>query len=449
MIAETADDSSAATRSSSKASPGVAVVFSGSGAVFLPRVLDGEPLVVGRVGALGSLLSDDRLSRHHARITRSADGWTVEDLDSRNGTFVDGVRVQREVRVPSLRVVRMAGTLLVPCDDASTALPPSVEGETVMGAALRRAMASVARAAGANETFVVHGETGTGKELAARWFHKLGPNARGPFVAVNCAALPEGLAERLLFGAKRGAYSGATADAAGNLQAADRGVLFLDEAGDLDLGVQAKLLRVLETREVVPLGASHGTPVDVRVCLATHEDLRTEVAAGRFRADLYHRIAPPEVMLPPLRARLDEIAQHVVREVAHVSPGLKVPAQLVEACLLRHWPGNVRELRRNLRIAAGHAAAEGSDGVRLEHLPANAGQPIVESGSPAASDAEAERPRRAYVRWSETISREDIQRALSAHGGNVSLAARSLRMQRSQLYREMARLGVNPEDARD
>jgi transcriptional regulator with GAF, ATPase, and Fis domain len=445
MLAETADGPQESRRTGSAGRPGLIIVFSGTAPLFVPLVLDGRPLLVGRDSPIGILVRDDRLSRQHARIGRSADGWVVEDLASRNGTFVDGVRVQGEVRVPSLRVVRVADTLMVPCDDADSAQPPTVEGDVILGSALREAMAAVARAASANETLVVRGETGTGKELAARRFHEAGPNARGPFVAVNCAAVPEGLAERLLFGAKRGAYSGATADAEGNVQAADRGVLFLDEAGDLDLTVQAKLLRVLETREVVPLGASHGARVDVRVCLASHKDLREEVAAGRFRADLYHRIVPPEVVLPPLRDRVDEIAQHVAHEIGRASPSSKAQARLVEACILRHWPGNVRELRRQLRHAAGHAAAHGSEVVRASDLSGTAGQPIV--AAPKTADAPA--ARRPYVRWSKEIGREDLEAALRAHDGNVSLAARSLGMQRSQLYREMTRLGVDPTHARE
>jgi transcriptional regulator with GAF, ATPase, and Fis domain len=305
----------------------------------------------------------------------------------------------------------------------------------VVGAALGEALDTVGRAASASETLLIRGETGTGKELAARRFHELGPNARGPFVAVNCAAIPAGLAERLLLGAKRGAYSGATADAEGHLRAADRGVLFLDEAGDLDLLVQAKLLRVLETKEVVPLGASHGARVEVRVCMATHKDLRGEVAAGRFRRDLYHRVAPPEVVLPALRARLDEIAHHVVDEAGRAS-GLKPQARLVEACLLRVWPGNVRELRKHVHHAAVHAAAQGESRVRLEDLSEGAGQPIEAAAPPSRA------PARKYVQWSKELTREDVEKALREHGGKIASTARSLGMQRSQLYREMARLGI-------
>jgi transcriptional regulator with GAF, ATPase, and Fis domain len=214
-------------------------------------------------------------------------------------------------------------------------------------------------------------------------------------------------------------------------------VLFLDEGGELDLGVQAKLLRVLETREVVPLGASHGQRVDVRICVATHRDLRRAVADGKFRADLYHRIAPPEIVLPPVRERLDEITLHVVEEIAQVSSTLRAHAKLVEACLVRFWPGNVRELRKQVRDAAVRADAESSARVRVEHLSPTAGLPF-EASPPSNEPA----PGRAYVRWGESVTREEIERALAEQHGNVADAARVLGMQRTQMYREMARWSI-------
>ena len=214
-------------------------------------------------------------------------------------------------------------------------------------------------------------------------------------------------------------------------------MLFLDEGGELDLQVQAKLLRVIETREVVALGATHGTQLAVRICVATHVQLRRAVSEGRFRADLYHRIAPPEVTLPAMRDRLDEMAQHVVAEIAAVQPGLAPQAKLVEACMLRPWPGNVRELRRQIRDAASRAVAEHADRVRPEHLSPSAGQPLGPASSrPPAAAAPGVRP---YVRHAQELTREAVEKALVEHDGNVSRAARSLGLQRTQLYREIAR----------
>jgi DNA-binding NtrC family response regulator len=454
------DDTAEGTRPSlaenRRAQPGIVVLFSSGKRMCMPLALRGNSITLGRMpGTAGILLPDDRLSRLHAEITRTDDGWAVRDAGSRNGTFVDGEPVIDVAHVRAPRVIRLADTIILPIDDIAS-FDSFESGGTdpgpIVGWRLRQALDAIAQAAAADQTLVIQGESGTGKELAARAFHAAGPHARGPFVAVNCAAIPEGLAERLLFGAKRGAYSGASADATGHLQAAHGGVLFLDEVGDLDLQVQAKLLRVLETRDVVPLGASAGQRVDVRVCVATHRNLRAAVADGRFRADLYYRLAPPEVTMPPLRERLDEIPGHVTSEIASVSPALGAHARLVEACFLRRWPGNVRELRKEIHHAATRALAEGSNRVRFEHLSAAAGLTLVadaapEIPAPAATAVspplapEADR-KRSYVRWSQSVTREQVESALAQSGGKVAEAARSLGMHRSQLYREMARWSV-------
>jgi transcriptional regulator of acetoin/glycerol metabolism len=429
---------------SRRARPGVLIVFSGAAPTFLALPMTAKGVAIGRDPSDGALLPDERLSRRHATVEYSpAQGWTVRDLGSRNGTFVDGQRLHGSATFPTApKVIRAADTLLVACPDL-TALPTALrDGDIVVGTRLAAALATVARAAQSSPTLLLRGESGTGKENASRHFHALGPNRSGPFVAVNCAAIPEGLAERLLFGARRGAYSGAAADSEGHVQAAHGGVLLLDEGGELGLDVQSKLLRVLETREVVPLGASHGQRVDFRICVATHRDLREAVSEGRFRADLYHRIAPPEVVLPPLRERLDEIAEHVAAEVADVGPSLRPHSKLVEACMLRAWPGNVRELRKEVRYAAVQAQSESADRVRVEHLSPTAGRPFEASAGAGAGEVPPKRKGRAYVRWSEAIGRERIEQALKEHGGNVALAARALGMQRTQMYREMERWSI-------
>jgi transcriptional regulator with PAS, ATPase and Fis domain len=436
MLADTADATRDTTRHGAQARPGLIVAFSGTSAMSVVLAVDGEPLVIGRAGQAGSLLPDDRLSRSHCSIAASAAGWIVRDLGSRNGTFVDGEEIKGEVVVPSPRIIRAADTIVLPRLDVSTFHPTTTDHGVVVGMAMRDALSAVDRAATGSETLLIAGESGTGKELAAHRFHQRGPNASGPFVAVNCATVPQGLAERLLFGAKKGAYSGATADVIGHVRAADGGVLFLDEVGELDLQVQAKLLRVIETREVVALGATQGTHVAVRICVATHVQLRRAVSEGRFRADLYHRIAPPEVTLPALRDRLDEMAHHIVGEIAAAAPAPPPQARLVEACMLRPWPGNVRELRRQIRDAASRAVAESADRVRPEHLSPSAGQPLGPPSSRPAKTAPSVRP---YVRHAQELTREVVERALAEHDGNVSRAAKSLGLQRTQLYREIAR----------
>jgi DNA-binding NtrC family response regulator len=465
MRDETADGERPTAGAKQNVQPGLLVVSSAEASTCLALPLFATELILGRApGTAGILLPDNRLSRNHAAIARTDAGWTIRDLGSRNGTFINGEAVSglRTIAHGDLRVLRLADTLVLPVNDVSAVV--SIDSRSradgcVVGWRLHQALSDVAQAAATSQTLVIQGESGTGKELAARTFHEMGPHASGPLVAVNCAAIPEGLAERLLFGTKRGAYSGAAADAMGYLQAANGGVLFLDEVGDLGRHVQAKLLRALETREVVPLGASAGQQIDVRVCVATHRDLRSAVADGAFRADLYYRLAPPEVTLPPLRERLDEIPRHVRSEIASVSPSLAAHVLLLEACMLRAWPGNIRELRKEIRHAATRAMAAGSDRVRVEHLSATAGfaftgsapiaagaiASVIGTGSASGNDKENESAqKRRYVKWSETLTRDQIASALTDAGENVASAARSLGMSRSQLYREMARWSLRP-----
>ena len=391
MRDETAQGSEDGTDSERGSRTGVVAVFSGGAAVSLPFPVSNKPLVLGRSAAgTGIRLPDDRLSRNHATITVTAGGWEIRDDGSRNGTFVDGERIDGRVVLASKpRVIRLADTLLVPIADLKDVLAddlvPRADG-MVVSWTLRRALDAVGHAAISSASLFLRGESGAGKELAAREYHAKGPNAKGPFVAVNCATIPAGVAERLLFGAKRGAYTGATADAVGHLQAADGGVLFLDEVAELELTVQAKLLRALESKEVAPLGSSTPERIDVRVVAATHRDLRTAVAEKRFRADLYYRLAPPEVILPPLRARTEEIPRHVLAAILRVSGSLAPHVKLVESCMLRHWPGNVRELRNEIKHAAVRAHDEGADRVRLEHLSRDAGAEL-QSGSRARPPA--------------------------------------------------------------
>jgi transcriptional regulator of acetoin/glycerol metabolism len=425
---ETIDDVTASARAREKRSePGAVVVFGGGAPA--ARVL---PLLDGAVElGRGAGLDDELASRRHARVSREGGQWRVADLGSRNGTFLDGEVVpQGGALAAAGGVVRIGRTLVLLVDDARPfAGGIDGRGERVIGPTLRRAWDEIARAAAAGDTLLVTGETGTGKELAARAFHEAGGRGGAPFVAVNCAAIPEGVAERLLFGAKKGAYSGATADAEGYFRAADRGTLFLDELAELDPAVQGKLLRVLETREVTPLGASQGTRVDVRVVAATTADMRAAVADGKFRRDLYFRIGKPEVQLPPLRARREEIPWLVAHMLRGIGDGLTADGLLVEACLLRPWPGNVRELLGAVRRAAHAARAARRTVVEAGDLEASAGAAL--EGGVAGDESPRREPGRA-----------EVEAALRDARGNVTGAAKRLGLHRNQLRRW---LGKNPD----
>jgi transcriptional regulator of acetoin/glycerol metabolism len=401
----------------------------------LPR----QGLEFGRELPRGLFEADDRVSRMHARVERRDGAFTLEDLGSRNGTFLNGERVTEKVPLKPGGLIRIGRSLMWLVEDVSPFVRPKIErdegGGPFVGARLTRAFAELAQASKGGDPICLRGESGAGKELAARAFHaaKFGTQSTRPFVAVNCAAIPEGLAERLLFGARRGAYSGATHDAEGYVQAADGGTLFLDEIADLDPLVQAKLLRVLETREVLQLGASKPRAVDIQVCVASHKSLREEVTQGRFREDLYFRVGRPEVFVPPLRERLDEIPWLVQRELRTIAPDLSASVNFIESCALRHWPGNVREFLREVRRAARQACDGATDVVEVQHLADDAGHGF-EVPPPSAS----ERPR------AKMPSDEQIESALTENGGNVRGTARALGMHRNQLRRWLDKRAGRP-----
>jgi transcriptional regulator with GAF, ATPase, and Fis domain len=419
--------------------PGALIIFSG-GPLVRAHALDHKELTLGRDLPEGAPLADDWLSRRHATVRRAADRWAVRDLESRNGTFVGGERVQGEVEVDGEPVVRIGRTVLLLLHDVrpfQSGGAPIGDGGMIAGATLARALDRVARAARLGNSVLLTGESGSGKEVAARMFHRAGPNPDGPFVAVNCAAIPEGIAERLLFGARKGAYSGAS-DAAGYLEAASGGTLFLDEIGELAPAVQAKLLRALEAHEIQALGDTRPRAIDLRLVAATNRDLRVAVTTGRMREDLYYRLGKREVRLPPLRARREDIPWLVTGELARLDAGLVSHAQLVEECCLRPWPGNIRELLAAVRQAGEDAVADGASIVLADHLMSGAGlairDPALAPPPPAAIPP-------ARKRGGPMPTREDIESALRTHG-SMAATARALGVHRTHLYRMVRRLGI-------
>ncbi|MCL4223255.1 MAG: sigma 54-interacting transcriptional regulator [Myxococcales bacterium] len=437
----TAPDSQWSGVGDDEPAPGLLVVWSGDAPALQPFRLPPAGLVLGR-----ELLADgrdDRISRLHARVRPGAAGFSVTDLGSRNGTHVAGRQVHDgEVAAVAGDVLRAGRTLALLCADIRPFEGTRVvtEGDAIAGPALQVAWRAAERAARTGETLLLTGESGSGKELAAAAFHRAATRdgAAAPLVAVNCAAIPATVAERLLFGTRRGAYSGADRDADGYLAAADGGTIFLDEIGELELGVQAKLLRVLETGELLPLGAARPQPVRFKTVAATLRDLRGEVAARRFRDDLYYRIGRPELTIPPLRARREEIGYHVASVAA--AAGVAVHPTVVELCLRRPWPGNVRELRREVRHAALAAREDGRSELRAEHLDPRAGQALdTDAGAPAGAER-AERDDAEAGRGAAPLpDLATVDAALAAHGGNVSAAARALGLHRNQIRRLLAK----------
>jgi transcriptional regulator with GAF, ATPase, and Fis domain len=398
-------------------------------------------------------LDDGRVSRRHALVAFDAGRCMVTDLGSQNGTFVDGKRVSAQLPSPVQCVLRLGDTLLIPCADVQLFERHGVQviDGLVRGPTMMTVLEEAARAARAGSTLHLRGETGTGKEGVAHAFHRAGPRAARPTVAVNCAAIPPGIAERLLFGNRRGAYSGAVTDAPGYVQEAEGGTLFLDEIGELDLQVQAKLLRVLESDEVIPLGASRPRKIDFGLCTATAKDLRALIAAGMFRDDLYFRIGIPAITLPPLRKRPEEIPALIAQELARQSSTQVAHVSLVEQCMLRPWPGNVRELLAEVRSAA-HAAQPHGNRVEACHLAAWAGsvlgQAMPDAMPRVTGERAPDRPRHSTPR----IDDEWLQRiveSLRTHAGNVSATARALGLHRTQLRRLLERHGISTDDDPD
>ncbi len=339
--------------------------------------------------------------------------------------------------------------------------------------AMRDVFRKIALYAPSTATVIVTGETGSGKELVARALHDDGPRAGGPYVAVNCTAISQELLESELFGHEKGAFTGALRSHKGRFERAHRGTLFLDEIGDMPLQTQAKLLRVLETGRIERVGAEAEIPVDVRVVCATHVPLEQAVAAGRFRADLYHRLAVLRIHLPPLRQRADDIPLLVEHFLAELNAryGRRIERLTGEALALLEsylWPGNVRELRNVLERVYVETQAEviGARAFaewvreRRDFLPGDWNLAAAEARPPrtltppwplgseqrlltgwAASNPPTTPPNR-----SADLDAEGIRRAYAAAGGNLSTAARLLGVHRATLYRHLEKLGLQRDD---
>jgi len=297
----------------------------------------------------------------------------------------------------------------------------------------------VAMAAPTNGRVLIFGENGTGKELVARSIHSLSHRRNGPFVEVNCAAIPEELIESELFGHAKGAFTGAVADRRGKFEMAGSGTLFLDEIGDMSLKTQAKVLRALQEQVVEPLGATSSVKVDVRVLAATNKDLPTEIRAGRFREDLYFRLNVIPIFVPPLRDRGDdvtlladyfmaELAREYGRRPKRLDPGAATGLRSYR------WPGNVRELRNVIERLLIMVPGETITLADLSFL----------DGTSLVLDEVASTPALLLHDARDRFEREYILRALGAHNGNISRTADALGVERSNLYRKMRAFGITP-----
>lgn len=427
------------------------LLFSGRvGAVLeAPRVLLGEASAIGRDPTATSvcLLEDERISRVHARILRNGPDETpiIADNASRNGVFVNGVRITEKALADG-DLIRIGNSFLVFHMYASALEAEQVTDSThpLTSAILGRAPATVRmrrtieRVGPSDASVLLLGESGTGKELAAEALHRLSSRAGGPFIAVNCAAIPEHLAESLLFGHEKGAFTGADRAQLGYFRTAHQGTLFLDEVAELSAAVQPKLLRALEKRQVIPVGATRPIETELRIIAATNRDLVREINHDGFRGDLFFRLADVTVQLPPLRERREDILFILMSAWRTNPPRLSV--ELVELLLLHGWPYNVRELlkiAKELQIKGQGQKELGAELVadRLamqERL--RSGSELPQTRTPAILSPAS---------GSQIPTREELLELLQRHQGNISAIAREKDKSRMQVHRWLEARGID------
>jgi len=394
-------------------------------------------------GELHLRLPSATVSKEHARIVRRDDEWIFQDLDSRNGSCINGRRVTNSavrdgdwIEIGCVVLRYRANLPALPECSADLDVAPDdreIRGYSSLLPTVESSFRSLTRVARSPITTLLLGETGTGKEVLARGMHVLSGRA-GPFVAVNCGALTSSLLESHLFGHVKGSFTGAVRDEPGLIRSADGGTLFLDEVGDLPLPAQAALLRVLQEREVLPVGGTRPTNVDVRVVAATNKPLETLCLQGEFRADLLARLAGYQHVLTPLRDRMEDlgvlIGDLLRRATAANAKTMRLHLHVVRRLLAHVWPQNVRELDNVLSVAL--ALAERGV-MELPHLP----DAITKSTPKSLPDSDPPS--------NPDELRLQIVRLLEQHHGNVTLVARAMGKSRMQLHRWMQKFGIVPE----
>jgi two-component system response regulator HydG len=394
------------------------------------RIDGGEPsrLLVGKGPTADLKLVDPAVSRRHLALEIERGRLRITDLGSTNGTRIDDHEVV-DAFVRGGEIVRIGSTSLRVERLAQSSEPSGAPGASgfarVIGAsaAMRRLYPVFERLAVSNVPVVIEGETGTGKEALAEALHEAGPRAAFPFVVFDCTSVAATLMESELFGHERGAFTGASTGRKGMFELAEGGTLLIDEIGDLDLPLQAKLLRAVERSEVRRVGASKAVRCDVRLLAATRRDLEREVQQGRFRDDLFHRLVVARVELPPLRKRREDIpllALHFWQSLGGAGGG--PPRELVDAWADMSWPGNVRELRNAVarRIALGdldHSARRGQGSAALAP---GAGADDLEIDDVLGMSLPYPKARREVL---DSFVRRYVARALESGGGNVAQAA--------------------------
>jgi transcriptional regulator with AAA-type ATPase domain len=410
----------------------------------------GDTWQVERISkSLGHCLSirvpDPTMSGKHARLLKALGRWMIEDAGSRNGTRVDGEAIDRAALPDGAwfdaghTLFRFRAAIPTLPDDPPDHLlgqTSSLPGLDTLLPPYARELAKLARVAPSELPIVLQGETGVGKEVLASAVHRLSGRP-GQFVAINCGAIPEHLVESELFGHRKGAFTGADSERPGLVRASDGGTLFLDEIGDLVPSSQAALLRVLQEREVRPVGGTRSVPVDLRVVAATHDDLGRLVEAGTFRQDLHARLMGYTLAVPPLRERKEDLGLLVRSLLSRGGTNTALPELTIAAARTLgsyDWPLNIRELERCLSAAA---VLAGDGPIEVDHLP-----PQLHHRPAAPTGASGLKPEDAWLR-------EELITRMTEHKGNISAVARSFGKARVQIQRWLKRFELDADAFRE
>jgi two-component system response regulator GlrR len=402
-------------------------------------------VLLGSSSHLPLSIADRAVSRLHAELEVRNDGVWVRDLGSRNGTWIEGVLVQ-SARLPGHGRLKVGSTTLaVSLSGEAATIPlwphdrfgPLLARSEVM----RELFLRLSQYAETESPVLIQGETGTGKELVAQAVHEMSARSEGPFVVVDCAALPETLLESELFGHAKGSFTGAERARAGAFEAADGGTVFLDEIGELPLAMQPKLLRILESQTLRRIGETEHRRVDVRFVSATNRDLQSMVGTGSFREDLYFRLAVLPVFIPALRSRAEDIPlllEHFLKK----KPGLQIEHELRAELALHRWAGNVRELRSfaERAIAVGPQVAWAmTRGAEVPtRFPPPPSVPATSEAAPSSQGPSVSTDvpfKELRERWVDHLEREYMSALLRTHGRDVGKIADAAQLDRSYVHR--------------